>query len=226
MRKALAFAVVALSLLVHPVGASGQQQAVACNLVTDPAGDAVSNPASYIPILPPGSFSSDDAMDITSVDLASDKKGITAVLRLKRLTATSSNAPTGMTWRTSFTAGGVTFTLAGHASPTGATTFDAAYSSPSDTGSYGNAVIGIFDTVKSEVRITARRTLLSGQTNIRPGTVVKGLNGEAAEEFVVVPNATGGPGSGSGLSSRHSVDLAYGDTDYIGGTRSCVVVGK
>lgn len=161
-------------------------------------------------------------MDITSADVASNNRMITAVLRVKNLSAMSPNAPTGMSWRVSFTAGRFTFTLASHASATGSTTFDAAYSSVTGGALYGGGATGVFDTAKNEVRITARLSLLSAQTDIKPGTVMRGVTGETAQEIL----APGGPGGATLYSVRRSVDVTSGDHHYVAGAKSCVAVGK
>lgn len=219
MRRVIALVVVGTSFaLVAPADA---KLATLCNLVTDRTGDAYWNPAGYVPVLPPGTAGSDDAMDITSADVASDTRMITGVLRVKQLSSASVHAPAGMSWRVGFTAGRFSFALAGHASTTGSPAFDASYSTVDAGATYGLGATGVFDTARSEVRITVPLSLLAAQTDIKPGTILRGITGETAQE-IRVPNVIGP----LGLSSMHSVDRASGDTVYVAGEKSCVRVGS
>lgn len=221
MRRAVALVAVGAWLAVAaPAGARPPTRpAAVCNLVADPTGDALTSPTAYVPVLPRGS--SDDAMDITSADVATGGGMLTGVLRVKKLSATSSNAPMGMTWRVGFTAGRFSFTLAAHAGPTGSPAFDAAYSSLSGGATYAYDATGVLNMATNEVRITVPLSLLAPQTNIKPGTTLSGITGETASE-IRVPNVKGS----LGFSNRHSVDLAAGETNYVAGQMSCVKVGS
>src|SRR4051812_4356897 len=126
-----------------------------CNLVTDPAGDASVDPAGA---------AADEALDVVSVDVASDKNNITAVLRVKKLAKSSAR-----NWTAVFSAEGTDFSLAGHITAAGTEVFDAAYAGATGGSIYGPGTTGVFDTVKNEVRITAPLSLLSAQATIKPG---------------------------------------------------------
>lgn len=218
-RPALCLAVAGSLLAGGAANAAARKPAPkpVCNLVTDPAGDGKATPAGG---------GNDAAIDIKSLDVASDKQNITGVLRLNKLSPKSSNAPTGMTWSISFTVDGTVFSMAGHASATGATTFDTAYQSKTGGSIYGAGTTGVFDTAHNEVRITAPLSLFAKQADIKLGTAITDINGSTGPE-VLLPDATGVFGGGTVFSdSPWSSDTASGGKDYKGGTKSCVVVGK
>ena len=211
--------------LVLAVGCTGIASAAAkkaaakpvCNLVTDPVGDSSVYPASGV---------HDDALDITSVDVATDKTSVTGVIRVKKLAATSTNAPTGMNWTVNFSADGTDFSLAGHSTAAGTIVFDTAYAGATGGSIYGPGTTGVFDTAKNEVRITAPLSLLAPQASIRPGkTKLTGLNGRTGVE-VLVPDATGMLGSTIFSDSPFTADDTTKGPDYLAGTPSCVVPGK
>jgi hypothetical protein len=188
-----------------------------CNLVSDAAGDTSVYPAGGV---------KDDALDITSVDVASDKSSITGVIRVKKLAASSTNAPTGMNWTVNFSADGTEFSLAGHATVTGAIIFDTAYAGATGGSLYGPGTTGVFDTTKNEVRITAPLSMLSPQADIRAGkTKITGIAGRTGGE-VLVPDATGTFGPTLASDSEFAADTTEGGAGYLAGTRSCVAVGK
>lgn len=180
-------AVCASLTVAAPAGAAPHtKRPTVCNLVTDRTGDAQAGAAAFVPaFLPPSTLGSDDALDITSADVASDTRMITGVIRVTKLSSASLNAPTGMTWRVGFTAGRFTFVLAGHSSATGSPAFDASYSTAERAGTYDAGATGVFDTARSEVRITVPRSLLAGQEDIKPGTILRVVTGETAEEIRV-----------------------------------------
>ena len=188
-----------------------------CNLVSDAAGDTAVYPAGDI---------KDDAMDVTSVDLASDKTSITGVIRVKKLAASSTNAPTGMSWTVNFSADGTDFSLAGHATVTGDVIFDTAYAGATGGSLYGPGTTGVFDTAKNEVRITAPLSMLSAQADLRAGkTKITGIAGRTGSE-VLVPDVTGTFGPTLLSDSEFAADTTEGGAGYLAGTPSCVAVGK
>ncbi|MDT7537730.1 MAG: hypothetical protein QOI82_1315 [Actinomycetota bacterium] len=188
-----------------------------CNLVTDPTGDSSVYPAGGV---------QEDAMDITSVDLATDKTSVTGVIRIKKLSASSTNAPTGMNWTVNFTADGTVFSLAGHATVAGTVVFDTAYASTTGGSLYGPGTTGVFDTAKNEVRITAPLSLLSAQADIRSGkTKITDINGRTGGE-ILVPDPSGTFGPTILSDSEFDADTTASGPAYLAGTPSCVVVGK
>jgi hypothetical protein len=207
-------AALAGSLLV--VGTSHAAAKPVCNLVTDPVGDA-----NLV-----GPDPSTDALDITSVDVASDKTNVTAVLRVKALKATSSSAPIGIVWAVKFTADGAAITLQANADASGTVSFDGSYKSATNNSLYGAGVTGVFDTVKNEVRITAPLALISGQTALKAGTAVTAISGRTAPQ-VRISDVSGAKGGGTLFSyAPLSIDATDPGLDYKAGTASCVIPGK
>ena len=212
------------SLLV--VGTGHAAVKPVCNLVTDAAGDAKqvnAQPPVPATTLPAGS--SDDAFDITSLDVATDKSVVTGVIRVKALSASSQYAPMGSSWFVSFAVDGATLTLGAHASATGTITYDGSYASATGGSLYPGALTGAFDKVKNEVRITAPLSLFAAQATIKSGTKLTAISGAAGQE-VAVPEATGAFGGGTFFSDANSTDNAGGGQDYVAGTKSCVIPGK
>ena len=217
-------AALAGSLLV--VGVSEAKTKPVCNLVTDAAGDA--NQLNALPPVPSTTIpagSSDDAFDITSLDVASDKTNVTGVIRVKALSASSQYAPMGSNWSISFTVDAATLTLAAHASATGTITYDGSYAAATGGSLYPGYLTGAFDKAKNEVRITAPLSLFAAQASIKSGTKLTAISGSAGQE-VAIPEATGKLGGGTFLSDANSTDTAGGGQDYTAGASSCVVVGK
>lgn len=217
----LARPALALALIGSLAGAGAASAAVAkpkpvCNLVTDATGDAPTNVATD---------AQDDNFDIVSVDIASDKNNITAVLRLKALAATSTNSPEGINWGVNFEVEGTTFTMAAHSGPTGSIIYDASYQGATGGSIYGPGVTGAFDTTKKEVRITAPLSLFAEQADIRKGTKITGIVGSTAHE-VAVPDPTPLIGGELFTFAYYGVDETEGGKDYVGETASCVKVGS
>jgi hypothetical protein len=215
LRPLTAVAVGASVILAGAAVAAPKAKPV-CNLVSDAAGDSSVYPAGGV---------SDDALDVTGVDLASDKTSITGVIRVKKLSASSTNAPTGMSWTVNFSAEGTDFSLAGHATAAGTIVFDTAYAGATGGSLYGPGTTGVFDTTKNEVRITAPLSMLSPQADIRAGkTKITGISGRTGGE-ILVPDATGTFGPTLFSDSEFSADTT-GEAGYLAGTPSCVAIGK
>ena len=219
LRPALATGVV-LALAATGVASAAAKSAApkpVCNLVVDPAGDSSVYPAGGV---------QDDALDITSVDLATDKTNITGVIRVKKLATSSPNAPTGMNWTVNFTVDGTVFSMAGHATAAGTTVFDTAYQTTTGGSLYGPGTTGVFDTAKNEVRITAPLSLFSAQADIRSGkTKITDINGRTGGE-ILVPDPSGTFGPTIFSDSEFDADSTSNGPTYLAGTPSCVVVGK
>ncbi len=218
-RSAAALAVGVSLVVAGQAGAAAKKPKIepACHLVADPAGDTSVYPAVGL---------TEDALDITSVDVASDKNAITGVIRVKKLAKSSSNAPMGMNWSVTFDGGGTVFTLAGHSTATGAVVFDTSYASTAGGSIYGPGTTGVFDTAKNEVRITAPLSLMSKQADIVAGkTKITSIGGTTGPE-VLVPDPTGVFGSTIFSDSPSTADSTTGGKDYLAGSPSCVVVGK
>lgn len=215
-----------------------------CNLVTDKTGDAngkdtgAANPfplpvgpsTSPVPFPVVNAGPSSDALDITSADIAADKKRITAVVRVKKLAMTDpTSAPTGIRWSVDFTAEDIQFTLMAHTNPQGTPSFEASYFVPANgIGTlYGGGVTGYFNMAKNEIHITADNSLFAAQATIKPGAVLTKLDSSAGNEWVI-PDPSKKVASGGVLleSTTGYVDTATGPKPYVVGTPSCVTPGK
>ena len=156
------------------------------------------------------------ALDITSVDVASDAKNITAVVRVTKLAKTAQSAPGGLSFRVQF------------ATPDQSDEnlyLNAFTNGSADAFSAGTRAItanvatkladvtGVFDLVKNEVRITAPLATFAKQ-GVKPGVVVSfdGLDQTASR----------------GLAADRAAfaDVALSEKSYTLGAPSCVVPGK
>jgi len=175
----------------------------------------------------PGGVVKDDALDITSVDVASDKKRITSVIRVKKLAARPTSTPGGALWQVDFSANEVVFSMSAHSLASGDMVYTSSYSSTVGGSLYAGGTTGVFDLAKSEIRMTAPLTLFAAQASIKSGkTVISGLGGNTGAEFVIpdTPNRL----FGSPLLTYAPIpaDETAGGKDYKAGTASCVPVGK
>lgn len=220
--RTAAAAAAGLSLVI--AGNSGAATKPACMLVTDAAGDS-NGIALGSPVPATSGGPTTDALDITSVDVASDAKNVTAVLRVKKLAATSSSAPTGLGWTVNFTVNATTFSFAAHSNPVGTVTFDAAHSSVGTNSLYGAGVTGVFDTTANEVRISAPVSLLV-QESFKAGAKITEIGGIAGQD-IAIPDATGLFGGGAILEGTvNNADVTTAGQDYVAGKTSCVKPGK
>lgn len=199
-----------------------------CDLVTDKPGDANGiqlGLASQEPTENAGP--SDDVMDILSADVAANPTTITGVVRLKKLAATDTSAPSGINWSINFTIGGVPFSLQAYADPTGAVSYTGSYVDPKLGGQlYAGNLNGTFDTKKSEIHISIPTDTIAKQAAVTNGTLVTAINAAAGPE-VLVPEATGALGGGALLTDNpNTVDQTANGKDYKVGTLSCVTPGK
>ncbi len=215
--------VLALALCAGLAGVTGLSSASAapkpvCKLVTDPAGDTVVYPVA-------GQTS--DAMDIVSMDVATSKRIVTAVVRVKKLAMTDVHAPTGMSWSANFVASGITLSLSAHTGPAGTPLFYASYDDPTVGGSiYAAPVEGVFDLAKNEIRMSASVSTFAGEAAITPGkTKLTDLSATTGAE-VLIPLPVGSFGNTLFSTTVGTADTASGGKDYLAGTASCVAVGK
>jgi hypothetical protein len=214
MRKAVLLLTVcgATGVIFGGAAVAAPKPAPVCNLVTDAAGDASVDSAGAV---------ADAALDVVSVDVASDRNNITAVIRVKKLEKSSAR-----NWTAVFSADGTDFSLAGHTTAAGTEVFDAAYASATGGSIYGPGTTGVFDLAKNEVRITTPLSLLSEQATIKPGkTKVTGIGATTGAELLV-PDASGVFGPTLFSYSPISADTTDAGKDYTAGAPSCVAVGK
>lgn len=204
---------IALSVAAAVVGAGAATAAPkpVCNLLTDPAGDAngsfIADGISGAP--------SEDAVDIVSADIASSKKLVTTVLRVKKLSTSSLTAPGGLHWKFFFTVGdSQAYTQA--VAPAGGSvsfTYGTIDDATGTSTSLGEAV-GVLDTKKSEIRITVPASALPETP--KPGAKIAEL----------APNAGRFFGNDNAVTFSDSTDSATSDKTYVAGSASCVAVGK
>lgn len=241
VRPALAVALAASALLSVNVADAAAKP---CKLMTDAAGDApitntrdalfpINEPPAPVVQAPPGWPTanvgpSTDALDITSADIASDKKWVTAVIRVKKLAATApAAAPSGIQWELSFTANGATITLTAVTDPTGAVRYQGSYKGLAGGSLYAGGIIGAFDLKKSEVRISAPVSLLDAQVRVKPGLKFTNLTAEAGP-ILTGPEPSKKVAKGGVLFTLNfaAADSASTKKTYSGSSVNCVVPGK
>lgn len=207
-----------------------------CNLVIDPAGDGNGIDLGSTPYAPPApqvrlpaeaAGPSIDALDLLSGDVATDKKRLTVVIRVKALATMATEAATGMTWGLYFTNGNTTFSVLAHTNPVGATNFDAAYSTPGINSLYAaGSVTGYFDLKKNEIHMTAPLELFEAQEDFKTGTKLTNINVLSGPE-IAIPEATGKLGGGALLEGpTYYSDTTANGKPYALGAPSCVIPGK
>ena len=209
-----------------------------CNLVTDPTGDAPFDPtlglaASRLPSDPNG--------DITSADISSDGKFVTAVLRVKSLATPDTTFPEAHFYMLSWTA-------PGHSSPVylGATVdpnpASAAYGPQfvfGDGGTFGpsqfslsyynigsGAVKGTVNTAKGTITMSVPISASSKFGKFTPGNTFSSI--EASTQALVngpVLPANVAPVGGS-IAWGWQEDVADSGKVYKAGTPSCVKPGS
>lgn len=178
-----------------------------CNLVTDVKGDAGG----------PTTANNDAAADIVSSDLATDKKKITAVIRVQKLATSSTNYPYGLSWRLNFTVAGEKYFMSAISDRNGVVG-QTGYTDPATgQGTIAGGATAVLDLAKSEVRITSMVSGFATRANIKPGTMVDEIN-SVTGAIAQVP--------GVGNLRYPTLDTATGTTPYKAATASCVKPGK
>lgn len=196
--------VLALALAAGLLGVVGLGTAAAappaCKLITDPAGD---------------STGPTNTLDVVSGDIASDKKKITAVIRLANLAETDPTSPTGLSWSIRFNAAGATlpYYILAQKDARGAVGFSFGQVDGTSLMPLGGGT-GVIDIPKKEVRIHVRATDL----RIKPGTELSGLLAQG-RRFI------GDPAVGGLYLNTDSSDPAT-SSPYTMGAPSCVKPGK
>ncbi|MCW2571315.1 MAG: hypothetical protein JWO88_1373 [Frankiales bacterium] len=211
LRPVLASAVVAVVALTGALQAASAKPARVCNLVTDPAGDAngtfLQEGISGVP--------SEDAVDITSADVATNGKLLTTVLRVKKLSASSPTSPGGLHWKFFFNVGGAQIYTQAVAATGSAPTFAfGTIDATSGTSKSLGTAEGVLDTAKNEVRVTVPLSALPERP--KSGSKINTL----------APNAGRFAGNDNVGTFSDSTDSATSDKSYTVGALSCVAVGK
>lgn len=202
------------ALAVAPAAVAGGP---ACNLVRDAKGDA-----RVTPDAPPGVYASPD-QDIVGADVASNKRHLTAVVRLASLREVDTDAPTGRAYGVTFGINGKSYSLRAYYGPDGYE--GAAWDEGAGVG-LGRASV-VVDHQRHEVRITAPAAVFGAV----PGRVVSGIAARAGHHYGTnsskgVP-AVAGYGvylGGAGLDSE--VDSAATSRTYVAGSASCVTPAR
>jgi hypothetical protein len=208
MRRRALLTAAALAGPVLLAGAATAGPKAACNLVADPAGDATGFVVTGLPL------PNDDALDIVSGDVASNKKLLTGVIRLASMAADSSS-PTGRTYYVNFTINGTKAFLDAIVASDGSVTFNAGDFTGTNNGRKTlGAVEGVVDPAKKEIRITAPAGTWT--ESAKPGAKIAGLD-LLAQRFIGT-TTTGGV--------TPTADEAKSDAVYVAGSASCVTPGK
>lgn len=194
----------ALATLAVLGGAAGLTSATAapaksCNIMSDPAGDAIGS----------------TALDVVTGDLASDAKTLTGVIRVVKLAESDPSSPTGIAWGVRFMAPGSD--LPYYLLATKLARGDASYSFGQVSGSslqtLGGAS-GSIDLAKNEVRIHVKLK----DIRLKPGAKITGA-------FLQGRRVIGDPAAAALYSSADSSDPATAK-EYVLGSPSCVTPGK
>lgn len=179
-----------------------------CNQVQDPAGDATAG------LLAPGN---EPSWDIVSGDVGSDKKTVTTVIRVAKLSKSTSVAPYGSQWRFDFQVNGVKLYTQATSTPFG-DGFIVGYTDSTSHSFSNSGATGVFDTAKNEVRVSFPLGAVAAQASIKPtGTHLSSLAASAGDYVNT---------AGSSPSASIQADDATGAKDYVSGNSTCVIVGK
>lgn len=204
IRPLMALAVA--SALVFAGSASAAGPSKSCALFSDPAGDA------RVTVSAPGG-PSEDALDFTYVNLASDGKKVTGVFGLTKAATAAATAPNGYQLLLNFTVRG--FTNEVYLNATGARggmAFNFGQNDPTLGLDTLGAASGVVDTAYNEIRVTAKLTdLKAAGINLKPGMKLSGFNAVSSRDLVLVITFA---------------DRALGDKEYTVGAKSCFKVGK
>lgn len=157
----------------------------------------------------------DQSLDITSADVATNATMLTSVVRVAKLTTGADSAsPAGRQWT-------LAFTIDGHLVSVNV------YDGPFGTmASYPGTVT--LDTVKNEIRFSTKLSDLanaSATPQIRNGKSVLTSFQASSNETVEGPNAAPVLRGGT-LFGLQQADSASSGAKYIAGTPSCVTVGS
>jgi hypothetical protein len=209
MRKPLVLlAVCAATVGLASPSFAAAKAAPACNLVTDPAGDATGFVVTGTPL------PNDPQLDILGGDIASDKKLLTGVIRLAAV-GDDQTSPLGRTYYVNFTINGTKVFLDAVIDNAGAVTYNAGDFTGTNAGRKTlGPVSGVMDTAKKEIRITA--PVNTWPDAAKPGVAIAGLD-LLGQRYFGTPT-TGG--------ATPTADEATSAATYKAGSPSCVVPGK
>lgn len=226
MRRSLPLvAAVAALAAGAPAFAAPRPPGKVCGLVRDAAGDTSS---------PAPDKALDSQLDITSADVATDKKNVTVVLRLAALAAADPANPQGRVYEFDFTAAEKNFIVMGSLLPGGNsysvfisdTRFEEGKGGARAATGIGSAT-GVVDVAAKELRITAPLSVFDPHANLRSGYLyhlsawtyrANGMSAQPALEQATIEVTT---------SFGIGVDQAWGRKSYYkAGAASCVRPGR
>jgi hypothetical protein len=198
----------------------------ACNIVQDPTGDTFAfRSQEQAGVFAPA----EAAFDITSADIASDGKVVTAVVRVKALSTSIQTSPQGAGYSfdfllpTSDMSGSLRAVLINGQAPY----FEATYKDPSIPNSpstFLGTATGSVDMKKNEVHITAPVGLFSVLGAMKKNTLIQPADDAASAGRAVPPS----PGvAGQPVATRFVfADVAAPLKSIRVGAPSCVTPGK
>lgn len=223
-RSAVVLALTAAALTGTAADAAPKPKPV-CKIVLDGTGDTfLARPQETA-----GPGPQEDGFDITSADIASDAKTLTAVIRVKKLSTAIQTSPAGA---------GFAFDFLLPSSPmqgslravyvTGQPAYyEATYKDPSVPNSpstFLGLAKGFADTKKNEVHISVPVSMFSVLGQIKKGTKIQPA-GDAATSGRAVPPSPGT--KGQPVATRYAfADVATESKIYTVGAKSCVTPGK
>ncbi|MDP9100989.1 MAG: hypothetical protein M3N21_02435 [Actinomycetota bacterium] len=207
-----------------------------CNLVSDPAPDGhqfyAGNVDSHLNPVP--TTGQDDTMDVVTADLATDAKNLTTVIRMRKAARSSSSSPTGIQWQFNFNADGYQLFTAVTSDPVNGLQGTFGYFDKTVGGySIAGKATAVVDPATNEVRVTVPLATLNSPTGTAGGAGAAIKSGTKFDTMIasaggaVIINSPGGPISGTLLTNgMPSGEVDTSDKTYVGGSPSCVVVGK
>jgi hypothetical protein len=198
-----------------------------CNIIKDGTKDTfAARPQDTRPELH-GTGPQEDGFDITSADIASDGKWITAVVRVKKLSSAIQTSPTGAGFGVDFQlpssdlVGSLRAVLVTGQQPY----FEATSRDPevaNTPSTYLGAAKGLVVTKKNEVHITAPVSVFASLGQIKKGTLISFPEADAAATGRAIPPSPGV--KDRPVASRFVfADVAPAGKPYKVGTASCVV---
>lgn len=218
---------VALVAGTAPLADAAPKPKPACQNIVDPKGDTFAVRAQDAQ----GAYGpQEDALDITSADLASDGKVVTAVIRLASMSRAIATSPQGFTVGIDFRIGSGTdvVRLQGVAVQGGdrfEVSAKAADALPNVPSTFVGAATGVVDEKAGEIRIHAPAAMLEPYGAVKAGAKLIPNEAESATASRGVPAITTTPGAP--MTTRGPfADIAAGGKTIAVGAPSCVVPGK
>lgn len=205
-----------LALLVGSALTAAPSAAATCPLVTDPTFDDQVWPAESGS---PREASSARA-DLTSADVVSDGRVVTAVIRVRDLGSVDPSSESGIGYWLMFTIGETEFTMSAERSPE-----SSRFLLVLRRGSFGEVlsyVRGSFDDDRHEIRITAPVSLFRPHVRLARGTTLRDVTAVSFREQGVAQLPLPVMGRPYGYMNGFSADSTRPGKTYVVGSRGCV----